>query len=69
MAIHLSGVRAWPWGDRPADPRVTVGAAFVFHGWYKIMGDGGMAGWMHSKDVPGFMQAAAACRSSSAASA
>ena len=40
--------------------RLTVGAAFVFHGWYKITGDGGMTGWMHSTDVPGFMQAAAA---------
>ncbi len=40
--------------------RVAVGAAFVFHGWYKITGDGGMTGWMHTKDMPEVLQAAAA---------
>ena len=40
--------------------RVVVGAAFVLHGWFKINGPGGMAGWMGGAPVPGFLQAAAA---------
>jgi putative oxidoreductase len=41
--------------------RVAVGAAFVFHGWYKITGPGGMTAWMGpDAPVPGFFQAAAA---------
>jgi putative oxidoreductase len=41
--------------------RVAVGAAFMFHGWYKITGPGGMTGWMGpGAPVPGFLLAAAA---------
>ncbi len=41
--------------------RVAVGAAFVFHGWYKITSPGGMTAWMPPQaPVPGFLQAAAA---------
>ncbi len=41
--------------------RVAVGAAFVFHGWYKITSPGGMSAWMGPQaPVPGFLQAAAA---------
>jgi putative oxidoreductase len=31
------------------------------HGWFKIRGPGGMMGWMHDAQVPGYLQAAAAC--------
>ncbi|HVS40280.1 MAG TPA: DoxX family protein [Gemmataceae bacterium] len=41
--------------------RLAVGAAFVFHGWFKISSPGGMTGWMPPQaPVPGFLQAAAA---------
>jgi putative oxidoreductase len=41
--------------------RVTVGTAFIFHGWYKISGGGGMTGWMGpNAPVPGALQAVAA---------
>ena len=41
--------------------RVAVGAAFVFHGWYKISSPGGLTAWMPPQaPVPGFLQAAAA---------
>ena len=40
--------------------RLAVGAAFVFHGWYKITSAGGMTGWMGDAPVPGSLQAAAA---------
>ena len=41
--------------------RLAVGAAFVFHGWYKINKSGGLTGWMGpDAPVPGFLQAAAA---------
>ncbi len=41
--------------------RVAVGAAFVFHGWFKITSPGGMTAWMGpGAPVPGFLQAAAA---------
>jgi putative oxidoreductase len=39
--------------------RLSVGAAFLFHGWYKI--SAGATSWMPSgAPVPGFLQAAAA---------
>jgi putative oxidoreductase len=37
--------------------RLTVGAAFVLHGWPKIQNP---MGWMGDQPVPGFLQAAAA---------
>lgn len=41
--------------------RVVVGAAFVFHGWYKITSPGGMTAWMGPEaPVPGSLQAVAA---------
>jgi putative oxidoreductase len=37
--------------------RVVTGAAFVFHGWYKIQSPGGPFGWMGSEaPVPGVLQ-------------
>jgi putative oxidoreductase len=41
--------------------RIAVGAAFVFHGWYKIQSAGGPTGWMGADaSVPGGLQAVAA---------
>ena len=40
--------------------RLAVGAAFIFHGWYKIESAGGLTGWMGDAPVPGVLQAAAA---------
>ena len=40
--------------------RVVTGAAFMFHGWYKIQGPGGAFGWMGSEaPVPGVLQGTA----------
>jgi putative oxidoreductase len=37
--------------------RVVVGAAFVFHGWYKMQSPGGALGWMGPEaPVPGPLQ-------------
>ncbi len=37
--------------------RVVTGAAFLFHGWYKIQSPGGAFGWMGSEaPVPGALQ-------------
>jgi putative oxidoreductase len=36
--------------------RLVMGAAFVFHGWYKLQSPGGAFGWMGSDAVPGALQ-------------
>src|SRR5438876_1563329 len=37
--------------------RLVTGAAFMFHGWYKIQSPGGPFGWMGAEaPVPGFLQ-------------
>ncbi|HEV3203470.1 MAG TPA: DoxX family protein [Gemmataceae bacterium] len=37
--------------------RVVTGAAFMYHGWYKIRSEGGPFGWMPPEaGIPGFMQ-------------
>ena len=37
--------------------RIVTGAAFMFHGWYKIQSPGGPFGWMGGEfSVPGFLQ-------------
>jgi putative oxidoreductase len=37
--------------------RVVTGAAFMFHGWYKIQSPGGAFAWMPADaPVPGFLQ-------------
>src|ERR1700674_1376855 len=37
--------------------RVVTGAAFMFHGWYKIQSPGGAFGWMGAEaPVPGVLQ-------------
>lgn len=37
--------------------RVVMGAAFMFHGWYKIQSPGGALGWMGPESpVPGVLQ-------------
>jgi putative oxidoreductase len=41
--------------------RVVVGCAFAMHGWHKIRSPGGMTRWMGDPQVPGYLQAAAAC--------
>jgi putative oxidoreductase len=37
--------------------RLVTGAAFMFHGWYKIQSPGGIFGWMGPQaSMPGFLQ-------------
>jgi putative oxidoreductase len=37
--------------------RVVTGAAFMFHGWYKIQSPGGAFGWMGTEaPIPGIIQ-------------
>ena len=37
--------------------RLVTGAAFIFHGWYKVQSPGGPFGWMGAEaPVPGFLQ-------------
>ena len=37
--------------------RLVTGAAFMFHGWYKLQSPGGPFGWMGAETpVPGFLQ-------------
>jgi putative oxidoreductase len=37
--------------------RVVTGAAFTFHGWYKLQSPGGALGWMGAEaPVPGILQ-------------
>ncbi len=40
--------------------RLVMGAAFMFHGWYKIQSPGGVFAWMGPEaPVPGFLQGVA----------
>ena len=41
--------------------RLVVGCAFVIHGWQKIRDPSGITACLHDPQVPGYLQAAAAC--------
>jgi putative oxidoreductase len=41
--------------------RLVVGCAFAMHGWHKIRDPAGITGCLHDAQIPGYLQAAAAC--------